>query len=238
MYHNSDSIILKRVAYGEADLIVTFFCRDLGKLSGIAKSARSSIKRFGGAFEPGTLVSLSYTSRHESSLVQISEARVLRPVIGVVKTLKRINALSYSIELALRFLQERQRAEDKFNLLSSRIEHLSERDPDVLDSLIYELEWLKYCGFAPHIEGCTECGVALRSEPKWSFDFSRGGVLCPLCNCGRKGVLLANTTLKCLRSINLGEIDCDEKDSFVSVRQLMRKYINTIIARPLKVMDL
>ena len=37
MKQSTPAIVMKRVAYGEADWIVTFYSRDHGRLSGIAK---------------------------------------------------------------------------------------------------------------------------------------------------------------------------------------------------------
>ena len=45
------AVVLKRVPYGEADLVVTLYTRDLGKLSALARSARRSQRRFGGVLD-------------------------------------------------------------------------------------------------------------------------------------------------------------------------------------------
>ena len=53
-------IILKRISYGESDHIVSFFSRQSGRLSGIAKSAKKSQRRFGSSLEPGTVAEISF----------------------------------------------------------------------------------------------------------------------------------------------------------------------------------
>ena len=40
----AQAIVLRRIAYGEADWIVTFLDREHGRMSGIARSARSSMR--------------------------------------------------------------------------------------------------------------------------------------------------------------------------------------------------
>ena len=84
MKRTGHAIIMRRIAYGDADWIVTFFDRECGRASGIARSARSSVKRFGGALEPGTLSEIAYTVRHGSELARLDEARVLasRPAMA------------------------------------------------------------------------------------------------------------------------------------------------------------
>src|SRR5580658_9488324 len=48
----SEAVVLRTWPVHEADLIVSFFTRDYGRMKGVAKSALKSHKRFGGALEP------------------------------------------------------------------------------------------------------------------------------------------------------------------------------------------
>ena len=48
---STPAIILRRIEYGDFDLILFFLTLEKGKLSAIAKSARKSTKRFGGILE-------------------------------------------------------------------------------------------------------------------------------------------------------------------------------------------
>jgi DNA repair protein RecO (recombination protein O) len=47
----SRALVLRKVAYGEADVIVTLLARDQGKISALARAARRSQRRFGAALE-------------------------------------------------------------------------------------------------------------------------------------------------------------------------------------------
>src|SRR5260370_40171721 len=48
----SEAVVLRTWPVHEADLIVSFFTRDYGKVRGVAKSALKSRRRFGGGLEP------------------------------------------------------------------------------------------------------------------------------------------------------------------------------------------
>ena len=50
----SEAVVLRTWPVHEADLIVSFFTRDYGRMKGVAKAALKSRKRFGGALEPMT----------------------------------------------------------------------------------------------------------------------------------------------------------------------------------------
>ncbi|MXW43706.1 MAG: DNA repair protein RecO, partial [Candidatus Dadabacteria bacterium] len=46
-----EALVLRKSDYGEADLIVTLFSRELGKFRALAKNAKKSRKRFGGRLD-------------------------------------------------------------------------------------------------------------------------------------------------------------------------------------------
>ncbi len=59
----SEAVVLRTWPVHEADLIVSFFTRDYGKVKGVAKSALRSRKRFGGALEPMTVARAWFAER-------------------------------------------------------------------------------------------------------------------------------------------------------------------------------
>ena len=65
----SEAVVLRTWPVHEADLIVSFFARDYGKVRGVAKSALKSRKRFGGALEPMTVVKAWFAEKSGQELV-------------------------------------------------------------------------------------------------------------------------------------------------------------------------
>lgn len=229
------AIVLRRIAYGEADWIVTFLDREHGRMSGIARSARSSIKRFGGALEPGTQVELSI-ARRGAGLVRIEEARVVAGTLGAMKSLERIAALARALELALAFLQEHQPAPEKFDLLAERIAAIAAPGPEpaIADGVLFELEWLRRSGFGPQLAGCASCDATGARAKNWQFDFDRGGVLCSSCarGVGRR-VRLAGETLAGLAAFDAG---CrpEGEGAVAAAGAVVARYIDHVLGRPLK----
>jgi len=190
MHHRTRAIILRRTPYGEADLIVTFYSRERGRLSGIARSARLSKRRFAGALEPGSVVEIGFTEGRGSPLVRLSDASVILPIHGAMKSLARIGALARTIKLALAFLQEREANQSKFDLMLGRIASLCERDPVPSETAAFELRWLALSGFAPALGGCVACGErASGGVGAWRMSFERGGLVCPRCGLGEGGAM-------------------------------------------------
>ncbi len=71
MLHTTDALILRTYSLGESDRIVVFLTRDRGKKRGVAKNARQSRRRFGGALEPMTYGRVAYVERERRDLVRL-----------------------------------------------------------------------------------------------------------------------------------------------------------------------
>src|SRR5256885_10725108 len=69
--HTTDALILRTYKLGESDRIVVFLTRDRGKKRGVAKNARQSRRRFGGALEPMTYGRVGYLERERRELVRL-----------------------------------------------------------------------------------------------------------------------------------------------------------------------
>lgn len=234
MQQTSRAIILKKIPYGEADLIVTFFSRDEGRLSGIAKNARASQKRFGGSLELGSVVDLRYTVRHASDIVRIEDAHINIPTVGIMRSLERIGALARALELALAFLPERQSAPEKFDLLSRHISSLAESDPTPSSQIAFEFKWLSYVGYKPLLEECASCGSGLEKKARWSFSMDHGGLCCQ--DCERplsRRVPLEGRLLGALQNLAGGEDVVFHQDDSRTVQNLLAHYVQHILGRAL-----
>jgi DNA replication and repair protein RecO len=69
--YQTTAVILTIRDYGDIDRIVTFYTSDFGKVSGIAKGAKKSLKRFGAALDLFSHVNLSFFTKETLSLVRI-----------------------------------------------------------------------------------------------------------------------------------------------------------------------
>src|ERR1700692_2518610 len=72
-----EAIVLRTWPFLEADLLVSLFPRDQGRIKGVARHALRSRKRFGGALEPMTYVRASYAERPKQELVRLDAFEIL-----------------------------------------------------------------------------------------------------------------------------------------------------------------
>ncbi len=234
MKQSTPAIVMKRVAYGEADWIVTFYSRDHGRLSGIAKSGRASRRRFGGALELGSIVQMSYTRRPPREMVRLEEAQVSVPMNGALRSLERIGGLSRALALALAVLQENAANPEKFDVLRARLAGLCVRDPEPFESAAFELRWLALCGYAPVLDRCAGCGVRTEEGTGWAFEFDRGGFVCRQCSGDGPSVRLTAAAHRGLCALAQGDYDVDEL-SAAAAGELLGRYIDHVLGRPLAV---
>lgn len=227
------AIILKRVPYGDADWIVAFFSRDGGRMSGIARSARKSLRRFGSGLEPGAVTQLTYVSRANSDLVRLEESQVVYSTTGIMSSLVRIEAHARALRFALSFLKDHQAAPEKFDLLEGYIAHISQVDPSASDRLGFELKWLSLAGFAPALDHCASCGGVPGDAA--AFSTEHGGVMCSVCSRGdRRSFVLSSRmrdTLSELLATPLGEeVSMDAEQS---IAHLITRYTEYVLGHPL-----
>src|SRR5213082_1940835 len=76
--YTTDALILRTYKLGESDRIVVFLTRDRGKKRGVAKNARQSRRRFGGALEPMTCGRVTYRERERHDLVFLEDVAPTR----------------------------------------------------------------------------------------------------------------------------------------------------------------
>ena len=75
--HHDEAIVLRTWPFHEADLLVSLFTRERGKVKGVARHAMRSRRRFGGALEPGTQVMAHYTERPREDLVRMDSFEIV-----------------------------------------------------------------------------------------------------------------------------------------------------------------
>src|SRR5258707_12199705 len=91
----SEAIILRTYPLREADLLVTLFTRMEGKVRGVARSAKKSKRRFGGALEPLTYVNALYEDRERQELTRLDSCEVIESPLATAVIDPRPVALAH-----------------------------------------------------------------------------------------------------------------------------------------------
>ncbi|HEV7218844.1 MAG: DNA repair protein RecO [Terriglobales bacterium] len=173
----SEAIVLRSYPLREADLLVTLFTRLEGKVHGVARSAKKSKRRFGGALEPLTYVKAYYEDRERQELARLDSCEVLESPMAFEVGYPRAVALAHVAELLDELLPDREANDTVFRLALSVIAGL--RGPDVWMPVTYFELWMtRLMGYLPELSECIVCGRALNGTRAY-FHVLVDGLMCP-----------------------------------------------------------
>jgi DNA repair protein RecO (recombination protein O) len=161
--HTGEAIVLRTWPFHEADLLVSLFTRDQGKVKGVARHAMKSRKRFGGALEPATQVRAHYTERPRQDLVRLDQFEILwSPLTAPIDTL-RLAALQLVTEVLEEAMPD-QAPEDNIYRLAVTV-LTSIQTSSIYLPITYFCLWMnRLMGWMPELGHCAACGLHL-SDP-------------------------------------------------------------------------
>ena len=145
-------ILLRKVKYGEADLILSGITCEGSKLSFVARSAVKSRKRFGGGvLEPTHYVRATYKeSRSESGLNSLSEASLLESFAGLKKDFSRIEMGLKMVRMIDRLSQDGdQDLKNLFDLLGNSLKAAETSQNLEKLQIHFEVKLMTYLGILP-----------------------------------------------------------------------------------------
>ena len=176
MPKQSEALILRTYPFREADLLVTLFTRAEGKIRGVAKSAKRSKRRFGGALEPLTYVTVHWEDREKQELARLDSCDIIASPLTTEVSYPRLVALSYVAEVIDQLLPDREPSDDIFRLAISVVKQL--RSDSVWMPLTYFDLWIvRLIGLLPDLTQCSSCGEILNGHRAY-FHPLADGLLC------------------------------------------------------------
>jgi DNA repair protein RecO (recombination protein O) len=176
----SEAIVLRTYPLREADLLVTLFTRAEGKVRGVARSAKKSKRRFGGALEPLTYVRAFYDVRERQELARLDACEILESPLATAVSYARAVALAHVAELLDELLPDGEANDAIFRLTLSVLHALqpSKTGSDVWMPVTYFELWLtRLVGFLPELTECIVCGRGLNGNRAY-FHALADGLMC------------------------------------------------------------
>jgi len=168
--------VLRTYPMREADLLVTLFTRIEGKVRGVARSAKKSKRRFGGALEPLTYVRAFYDVRERQDLARLDACDVLESPLASEVSYARAVALGHIAELLDELLPDHEANDAIFRLTLSVLHVLT--GSDIWMPVTYFDLWLtRLVGFLPELTECVICGRNLNGDRAY-FHALADGLMC------------------------------------------------------------
>lgn len=174
------AIVLRWRAFGESDKIATLLTRDAGKLTGIAKGARRSKRRFANSLEALARVRVHFRRRPQAGLAFLESCDLLAAPGALVEP-TRFAYASYLAELADQLTVEGHAAPDLYDLLDEALGTLQEAPASAALLRAFEIQLLTRAGYAPRLDVCHYCEREFSSITPALFDPRQGTFSCPEC---------------------------------------------------------
>jgi DNA repair protein RecO (recombination protein O) len=184
----SEALLLRRVEYGEADLVLTLLTEKLGKVSALARGARKSSKRFGGALEPMHTLSVELDERPGAELFTLLEAKLKVPRAKILDSLPAMEAAGKALSWARRAAPPRTPEAAPYAVLCTLLDRLAAAEnAEACNVALAEagLSLLSAFGWGIDFERCVRCGRQALPAQSASVDAARGGLICRSCGGAR-----------------------------------------------------
>ncbi len=152
----SDSFVLRTYPFREADLIVSFFTRDRGKLRGVARRARKPKSPFGSGLERLSRVNMTYYERENRELLNLSGCELIESQFALQSDYARGLALDYFAEVAEQLLPPHEPNEKFFRLINSALDYLR-GGGETWTAVLYVSLWaVRLAGVFPEMRASRE----------------------------------------------------------------------------------
>ena len=239
MNFKTPGIVIKQINFGEADRILTILTERFGKIKAIAKGVRKIRSHMGGSLE---LFMLTDLQLHEGKTFYIvTGALICHDFPRLHSDLQKTAKAFFLGELVDKFLEERQKADEVYDLFCSALEEVDEGLPGPLIQA-FELKIIEASGFKPELHDCVHCKKKIVAGNNF-WDKNEGGVICDECNQAfHHGHPISDQTIKLLRFI------LDNKSKTLAKLKLkveiesetdkvLSEYIESVLERKLKSKD-
>lgn len=208
---STPAIILRRIDFGDYDLIVSLITLNRGKISAIAKSAKKSTKRFAGILEPFSILDVVCTTGKGKGRLPILQEAVLKHPFSVIRSdIIKAAYASYWAELINEWLEVSQRQADIYHLFHYSLIGIDTGiAPEAALSILFQMRFAALSGYGPNLTHCSLCNKGLQDikSNRIAFDIKRGGLVCDTCSPRFPGKLsLSKGTIKQLLWIESGDL--------------------------------
>jgi DNA repair protein RecO (recombination protein O) len=211
---SSDAILLRKIEYGDHDLIISFLTRSNGKISVIAKNAKKSVRRFSGALDlfSANYIDCVFPKKNKEGLIILTHTDLMDGFANIRYDVFKTAYASFWVEVVYFWLEEKKTQEDLYDLLHFSLDALSSGtiEKEVI-SLLFQIRFLSISGLSPNIETCDVCSTPIDEIVQKSIrmDFREGKIVCQNCdkNDSKYGMTISKGTLKQLFWINNSDIE-------------------------------
>jgi DNA repair protein RecO (recombination protein O) len=179
--YESEAIILQTYPLGEADRLVSFLSRSMGRVRGVAAGARRTKSRFGSTLESLSHVQIYFYERPNRDLVRINQCELVESFLNAFSEYSSGIALAILSEVTEAVLPDHEPADANFRLLLLTAQTIKNTGKPELPLAYFALWTVRLGGWLPLLDACARCGRALDPNEAAYFSPSASAISCSKC---------------------------------------------------------
>ena len=235
----TDGVVIHRLDFKESDLIVTLYTADLGKVTGIAKGAKRSKRRFVNNLQPFSYIRILF-AEGRGGLIRLDEADMIQPLFRISEDISKVLYGSYFLEMVKEMTGEKESNPQLFELVVTFLTLLNDSPPREEYPRVFELRFLDLMGYRPRLMECTICGKTPSSGDGVFFSYPHGGVVCKKCQVNARGsVAISGETIQAMEGVlgmDLSEVEGVEFSPLVLAegKEILPRFVQHQLGKALK----
>ena len=157
MHYTLDGLVIREMAWGENDKRIVLLTANRGRVSVLAKGARSMRSKYMNTTQLFTYGNYEVTERNGHAW--LGGASVTEPFFGIQSDIERLALASYVVDVAGELTVEEEPAEDILRLTLNTLYAIAKDfKPIPQIKATYEIRAMADSGYMPDLSGCASCG--------------------------------------------------------------------------------
>ena len=182
MLTKDTAICIRAVDYSETSQIVTFFTRETGKISAIAKGSKRPKSAFGGTIELFTHGQIVFIQKSDGKLAILTEFEQQSHFTHLSADLSILNCCLFGAELVDSLTTQYDPHPELFDNFLDFLQNTNEVRDTLSLLILFQLALLKEVGLQPILNCCANCKILFSKDwPEAYFSNSAKGLICRDC---------------------------------------------------------
>lgn len=243
---HDQAIVLHSIKHSDSSLILHMMARGHGRVSIIAKGARSKKPRFGAALELMSHSDIIYSHRQTREIQMLREARVIDSFLPMRDDLEKTTLGLAVCELMRMVTPAEEISTELFDVALQALQSINGGKKNIRNHFWrFELELFRPLGIGLDLTQCHNCGKQLSTLETKELEFhtDHGAVRCTECKTGT-GIMISMETYRVLEFLNRAKIQSVETlkvspKAENEIKHLLSRHLRTHlpIRRDLKSLD-
>jgi DNA repair protein RecO (recombination protein O) len=233
MVIKDEGICIRTVDYSETSQVVTFFTRQTGKVTLMAKGSKRARSPFGGTIEMFAWGQIAFSDSGRDKMGMLAEFEQMAQTPGsmaIAGDIGTLNCCLFAIELINLLTTDFDPHPGLFDALQAFLQEVSKKDA-LAQLVIFQLRLLREIGLSPVFEYCVNCKNQF-DTPGQQLYFSNNakGLICRDCQGAfPDSIQIAKNAVKYFT--NIDSISGAEQRTVEGIESILTGYFSDILGR-------